>query len=714
MNRKHQSKAAYAFSIPERAEILAFLRDAGTPHDLGHIAQALGLERADERTALNKRLRAMVRDGQLIRNRRDGYAPLDKLDLIAGKVIGHADGYGFLRPDDAGDDLYLSAREMRSLLHGDRAAVRLAGYDKRQRRKGTLVEVLQRAHETIVGRYFAEDNIGFVVPDNKRIHQDIYIPKEHRGGARPGQFVVAKIIKQPDKHTQPVGRVVEILGDHASPGLATEIAIRAHELPYEWPAEVEAQIAEIDADKKPELTHRKDLRGLNFVTIDGEDARDFDDAVYCERQGAGWRLLVAIADVAHYVAADSALDREARRRGTSVYFPDRVVPMLPEILSNELCSLKPQADRLAMLCELHLDKDGLVKGYAFYEAVIRSAARLTYTEVAAVVVDKNAKLRKHYASIITEIDALYTLFQISRRRRARQGLLDFSATESRLVLAEDGRVLSIASFIRNDAHRLIEEFMLMANVAAADFLLEKNVPVLYRNHAPPDKDRLDAVREFLGELGLRLGGGDEPGAKDYARVIEQVQDRKDAHLIETVLLRSLSLAVYSEENRGHFGLAYPAYTHFTSPIRRYPDLLVHRIIRHLIHNKIGSLYSKADMHRLGHDCSGTERRAEEAGRDVVQRLKCEYMQDKVGEEFDGTISAVTAFGLFVELDEIYIEGLIHVTALPTDYYHFDPVGHRLQGERTNKTFRLANRLRVRLVRVDVDEKKIDLELIADK
>ena len=711
MNRKYQGKTEYNVTIPERADILAFLQAEGTPHDLKHIAEALGVKTSAERAALSKRLKAMVRDGQIIRNRKQGYGLLDKMDLIAGRVIGHADGYGFLRPDDEGDDVYLSGREMRGLLHGDRAAVRVTGHDTRERRKGALVEVLDRANDTVVGRYFAENNIGFVIPDNRRIHQDIYIPEGQCGKAKFGQFVVAKIIKQPDKHTQPVGQVIEILGDHAAPGMATEIAIRAHELPYEWPAEVEAEIAAIDADEKLDGTHRRDLRALDFVTIDGEDARDFDDAVYCEREGAGWRLLVAIADVAHYVLSNSALDQEAELRGTSVYFPDKVVPMLPEVLSNELCSLKPQVDRLVMVCELCLNKQGTITRHEFYEGVICSGARLTYTEVDALVVDKNKELRTHYAAIITVLDNLHALFRISHKRRIKNGLLDFNSTESKLVFNQDGEVIAVDALTRNDAHRLIEEFMLMANVAAAKFLLEHEAPILYRNHEPPKQDKLAAVREFLAELGLVLGGGDDPTAKDYARVIEQVQNRKDAHLIETVLLRSLSLAVYSETNLGHFGLAYDAYTHFTSPIRRYPDLLVHRTIRHLINNKKGDLYSKADMHRLGNDCSSTERRAEEASRAAVQRLKCEYMQSRVGEEFTGSISSVTAFGLFVELDEIHIEGLVHVTSLPRDYYHFDPLGHRLKGERTNKTYRLANRVRVQVIRVDLDEKKIDFELI---
>lgn len=711
MKKKQKGRPEYTVIIPERTDILGFLKEQGRPRNLKEIARALAVKSADERAALSKRLNAMVRDGQIIRNRKEGYGLLDKMDLIAGKVIGHADGYGFLRPDEGGEDLHLSTKEMRSLLHGDRAAVRIAGYDRRQRRQGALVEVLERANQSVVGRYFEEDNVGFVVPDNKRIHQDIYIPRENAGPARQGQFVVTEIIKQPDKHTQPVGKVTEILGEHAAPGLATDIALRAYEIPYEWPEELDEELAEFEQQHDISLKNRTDLRDLHFVTIDGEDARDFDDAVYCEKQGAGWRLLVAIADVAHYVQPGSMLDQEAELRGTSVYFPDRVVPMLPEVLSNELCSLKPGVERLCMVCELHLNKQGQVKRFDFYDGVIRSAARLSYTEVAALVIEKDKALRQSHAALTDDLDRLYALFKTMHQRRTKRGLLDFDSTESKLIFDHSGKTVSIEPLLRNDAHRLIEEFMLAANVAAAEFLLDNEVPTLYRNHEGPRQEKLDDIREFLSELGLSLGGGDEPQAKDYAAIIKKVKQRKDAHLIETVLLRSMSLAVYDEQNLGHFGLAYDAYAHFTSPIRRYPDLLVHRAIRHVTKGQDAFLYNKAQMQRLGVSCSSTERRAEEATRDVVQRLKCEYMHNKVGEVFEGTISAVTAFGLFVELDEVYVEGLIHVTSLPVDYYHFDAVGHRLTGERTGNIFRLAARVRVQVARVDVEDKKIDFELI---
>ncbi|MFT7460070.1 MAG: ribonuclease R, partial [Planctomycetota bacterium] len=668
----------------------------------------------EHRGALSNRLKAMVRDGQVIRNRREGYGLIEKMDLIAGKVVGHADGYGFVIPDSGeGGDLYLSAKQMRAVLHGDRVAVRVAGLDKRGRREGALVEVLERMNTQVVGRFFVDGNIGFVVPDNKRVNQDIIVPREDSGTAKAGDFVLVDIVKQPDKHTQPVGKVVEVLGHHQQTGIATEIAIRAFDLPFNWPEEVEEQIATINPEAELEVRSRLDLRDLPFVTIDGADARDFDDAVFCEKQGTGWRLFVAIADVSHYVQPGTALDDEAKNRGTSVYFPNRVIPMLPEILSNELCSLKPKVDRLCMVCEMHINEKGLVTQYHFHNAIMRSAARLTYTDMAAIVVEKQSSLRETHKSELRALDDLFVLYKIVNQNRMKRGLLDFDSTESVMLFDDAGLVKAIEPMLRNDAHRLIEEFMLAANVCAAEFLLKNGIPVLYRNHDTPKQEKMTNLRAFLAELGLSLAGGDDPEAKHYAKLIEVIRKREDAHMIKTVLLRSLPLAVYSEENLGHFGLAFDAYTHFTSPIRRYPDLLVHRAIRHLIGKQKARafLYSKNEMHALGEHSSMTERRAEEASRDVTQRMKCEYMLDKVGESFDGTITSVTSFGLFVELDAVYVEGLVHVTALPVDYYHFDAIGHRLKGERTGKTYRLANRIRVKVVRVSVDDKKIDFELV---
>ena len=700
----------YEFSIPERSQILDYLREANKPRTLKHIADALGADSAGQKSALKNRLKAMLRDGEVIKNRRDGYGLTEKMDLLAGTVIAHPDGYGFLRPDRGAPDLFLPAREMQSLMHGDRVLVRISGTSRRNQQEGALVEILEHANRKIVGRYFREGQIGYVAPDNPRLHQDVLIPAGREGKARAGEYVVAGITKFPDRHTQPVGKVIEILRQETYVEMATEVAIRAHDIPWQWPDEITPELEVIASAADRVSGRRTDLRGLPFVTIDGEDARDFDDAVCCEETGVGWKLFVAIADVSGYVLPGSALDIEAENRGTSVYFPQRVVPMLPELLSNDLCSLKPAVDRPCLVCEMEISRQGLVENSRFLQALIHSRRRMTYTEMAAVVVEKNDSIRRSMEPLIEHLDLLYRLFKLMHEARTRQGLLEFGTTETRMEFDKKGRIRSISPLLRNDAHRLIEEFMLAANVAAAELLQGNEIPILYRNHEPPNPEKLADLREFLAGFGLQLGGGEKPGVNDYAVVLDTVRDREYAHLVETVLLRSMSLAVYEAVNKGHFGLAFESYTHFTSPIRRYPDLLVHRAIRHLI-NAAPYGYSMQEMQNLGLHCSQTERRADDATRDVAQRLKCEFMQDRIGEIFSGTISGVTAFGLFVELDEALVEGLVHVTALPNDYYHFDAAAHCLRGERSGRSFSLAGRIQVMVTRVDIDEKKIDLEFL---
>lgn len=703
----------YDNPIPSRELIMEMLADEGEPMSMKRVAEALGLESETELEALRRRLRAMERDGQLVRNRRDRFGLVSKMQLISGRVIAHPDGFGFLVPDDGGDDLFLSARQMRTLLHGDRALARVSGVDRRGRREGTVVEVLERANNEVVGRFMLEHGIGFVAPDNKRITQDILIPPEGRGGASSGQIVVARIIEQPSNRAKPIGEIVEVLGDHMAPGMEIDIAIRAHELPREWPPEVKDEIRVFGREvEEAHKADREDLRDLPLVTIDGEDARDFDDAVYCERQGKGWRLLVAIADVSHYVDFDSALDKEGRTRGNSVYFPGRVIPMLPEVLSNGLCSLNPKTDRLCMVCEMHLTAAGAVRDFRFFEGLMRSSARLTYNEVATMVVERDMALRREHQQLVPHLDNLHELYKVFRARRDKRGAIDFETTETRIVFGTERKIDQIVPVERNDAHKLIEEFMIAANVCAAKFLLDNKIPALYRVHQGPSEEKLTALREFLSSVGLTLGGGDEPEPKHYAKILDQLQGRPDAHLIQTVLLRSLRQAVYTPENNGHFGLAFDAYAHFTSPIRRYPDLLVHRAIRHVVRGKPVKQYKygMSDMLAFGEHCSMTERRADEATRDAVDWLKCEYMQDRVGEEYDGIISSVTGFGLFVELDDIYVEGLVHITSLAQDYYQFDPVHHRLIGERSNKIYGLAGKIRVKVARVDLERKRIDFEL----
>lgn len=703
----------YAQPIPSREFIMALLEDTGHPMRREQIRQALQISGDEQIEALQRRLRAMERDGQLLLNRRNEYCLAHKVELISGRVVGHSQGFGFVIPEQGGDDLLLPAHEMRAVMHGDRVAVREVGVDRRGRREAMLVEVLERGTTQLVGRLFIESGVGYVIADNKRIHQDILIPREEFHGANHGQIVVVGITEYPTKLRQPIGKVLEVLGEHMAPGMEIDIAIRSYGLPNVWPKDVEQAITHYSAEvRETDKQGREDLRHLPLVTIDGEDARDFDDAVYCEANGKGWRLYVAIADVSHYVKPGTALDTEAINRGNSVYFPERVIPMLPEILSNGLCSLNPQTDRLCMVCVLDLNARGNVKSYRFTEAVMHSHARLTYTKVAAILVDQNPQLRQQYQALLPPLENLYALFKVVQQERQRRGAIDFGGNETRIIFGADRKIDRIVPVERNDAHRLIEECMLLANVAAADYLASQKIPILYRVHEPPSAERLDNLREFLGSFGLSLGGGESPLPRHFSELLKKVQNRPDTRLIETVMLRSLKQAIYSPDNAGHFGLAYEAYTHFTSPIRRYPDLLVHRAIRHLVQRRRAAdfAYSHAQMQTFGDHCSMTERRADEATRDVIDWLKCEYMQDKLGEEYEGIISSVTNFGLFIQLTEVYVEGLVHITGLPSDYYQFDPIHHRLVGERTHRAFRLGDAVRVKVARVDLDDRKIDFEL----
>ncbi len=704
----------YENPIPSRELILQLIEDEGKPLRRQQIAQLFGLESSDALEALRRRLRAMERDGQLVFNRRQKYCLVNSQDLIAGRVLGHADGFGFLHPDDGSDDLFLSPREMKSLMHYDRAVVRVAGVDRRGRREAGLVDVLERNTRQVVGRLYKEHGVTFVVPDNKKIHQHVVIPKEDLKGAKKGQIVVAEIVKQPTQHSQPVGRIIESLGKHMAPGMEIEVAIRSYELPNQWPDEVLEEIEPLTAEVPEEAKQgRTDLRHLPLVTIDGEDARDFDDAVYCQKTNKGWKLLVAIADVSHYVKVESALDQEAKKRSTSVYFPEQVIPMLPEILSNGLCSLNPDVDRLSMVCELYFNDEGKLLRSRFYEAVIRSHARMTYTDTAKILIDNNKKLAKKYAAVVPHLEQLYDLYKVLRKARELRGAMDFDTQETQIIFGKDRKIKKIVPVQRNDAHKLIEEFMISANMAAARYLNRKKIPRLLRIHEGPGTEKLLTLRTFLGELGLHLGGGAKPTPLDYMNLLESVKGRDDAHLVQTVLLRSMSQAVYSPEKKGHFGLALDAYAHFTSPIRRYPDLLVHRAIRHCIQGKPPETfhYGFPDMMVLGEHCSANERRADEATRDVVSWLKCEYLLDKVGEEFSGLISAVTGFGFFVELKDIYVEGLVHISNLPEDYFHFDATSHQLYGERTGIRYRLGDTVKVKVAAVNLDEKKIDFDLL---
>ena len=703
----------YEQPIASREYILEVITEADRPVNRQGIEDLLGIHDEDGVEALRRRLNAMVRDGQLVRNRRNCYARADQFDLVPGRVVGHQDGFGFLVADEGGDDVYLSARQMHALFHGDRVLVRITGLDRRGRREGNVVEILKRNTHTVVGRFYSERGVHFVTPDNKRIPNDIAVPDGETNGAAHGQIVSVAIIEQPGKRTPPVGRVVEVLGDHMAPGMEIDIAIRSHEVPQAWPDAVEQEIKAFGKTVPAGAKRgREDLRDVPLVTIDGEDARDFDDAVYCERTPKGWRLLVAIADVSHYVHPDTALDREAFERGNSVYFPERVIPMLPEVLSNGLCSLNPEVDRLCMVCEMIFNKEGHMIRSRFLDGLMRSHARLTYTEAAAIVVDRDKQARKRRKPLVSHLDELYSLYQTLRKGRSERGAIDFETTETRIVFGVERKIERIVPLVRNDAHKLIEECMIAANVAAARFLGRHKMPTLYRIHATPAGDKVTDLQEFLNELGLGLRGGRKPSAKDYSAVLEMARGRPDEHLINTVLLRSMPRAEYNPDNIGHFGLAHEDYAHFTSPIRRYPDLLVHRAIRHITAGKKakGFRYSLDDMQGFGEHCSTTERRADDATRDAVDWLKCEFMLDKIGETYAGIITSVTSFGIFVELQDIYVEGLVHVTALGNDYYHYDPMRHRLMGERSNRIFRLGDQVTVKVVQVNLDDRKIDFEL----
>jgi ribonuclease R len=699
----------YTHPVPSREFIVQYLEEYGHPASFTHLMEAFKLDEAEEREGLRRRLIAMCRDGQLMTNRRGSYALVSKLDLVRGHIEAHREGFGFLIPDDGSDDIFLPAREMLGVFNDDVVLVRVSQTTAR-RREGVIVEILERNTQQVVGRYFEERGTGFVDPDNKLIFQDITIPPADNHGAKHGQFVVVEITEQPTRRRQALGRVIEILGDHLTPGMEVELAIRSHGLPFRFSDEVmqEAQrfsASVLDADK----VDRLDLRKLPFVTIDGEDAKDFDDAVYCRERESnkGYELYVAIADVSHYVVPETAMDRESQLRGNSVYFPAKVIPMLPETLSNGLCSLKPNEDRLAMVCIMQVSREGVVENYQFKAAVIHSHARLTYTQVAAMIADKQVE-PKH---LQPEISRLYALFKLLLVQREMRGAIEFDTLETKILFDDKGKIDKIVPSYRNDAHRLIEEMMLAANVCAAEFLLAANLPVPYRIHEGPQVEKLLTLRDFLRNFNLRLTGGAKPSAMDYSRLLERVRKRKDSHLLQTVLLRSLQQAIYSTDNVGHFGLAYEAYAHFTSPIRRYPDLLVHRAIKHRLAKlpKKQYLYKENRMEQLSEHCSMTERRADRATRDAVDWLKCEYMQDKVGQIFDGRIVEVTGFGIFVELNEIYVQGLVHVTNLPNDYYHYDDSMRLLRGKRSGREFRIADPIRVIVTRVDLDNRSIDFE-----
>jgi len=699
------------------------LTRAGTPLRPQELLALLHLAPTDY-PEFEATLSELERGGQVVRNRAGLVLIAARANLLSGHVQGHRDGFGFLIRDDRGPDVVLSETEMSKLVHGDRALVRVTGVDRRGRPEGEIVDVIERRTTRLVGRLLNERGVSVVVPEDQRIRHDILVPPQSGAGARDGQVVVVEIVQQPQRNMQAVGRVVEVLGEIDDPGMEIEIAVRKFGVPHIFPEEVLAAAKELPTEvRRKDLAGRVDLRDIALVTIDGEDARDFDDAVYCEADGRkGWRLIVAIADVDHYVNSTSALDAEAQKRSTSVYFPRRVIPMLPEELSNGLCSLKPDVDRLVMVCDMTIRKDGTVRGYQFYSAVMHSHARLTYTEVWEALSNPDSRAAARHAKLLPRLHELHEVYRAFAQARAKRGALELETTETQIICDANGRIERIVARVRNDAHRLIEECMLAANVCAADFLERKQHPTLLRVHEGPTPAKLETLRATLKAFGLQLGGGEAPQPGDYANLIGRLRARPDAPLLHMLLLRSMQQAQYSPHNAGHFGLAFGAYAHFTSPIRRYPDLLVHRCLKAVLADR---RYIPPPLHpgeettpmtrweQLGMMCSSNERRADDASRDVEAWLKSYYVRERVGETFSGSISAVVPFGLFVVLDELYVEGLVHVSDLGSEYFQFNEATHELRGERTGIRYRLGDRLTVQVARVDLEGRRIDFRMMRD-
>ena len=669
---------------------------------------------------------------------------------VEGTVQGHRDGHGFVVVEGGEGDVYLSPQEMRAVLHRDRVKVRIVRYDRKGRPEGRVLEILERRRAPIIGRLLLENGVWVVAPEDKRYGQDILIPKNATAKAEAGQVVAVELTEPPSLHSQPVGRITEVLGDIDDPGMEIEIAVRKYEVPHRFSPETLAQTGKLpDRVRATDMRQRINLTDVPLVTIDGEDARDFDDAVYCEPakvgRRKGWRLIVAIADVSHYVKPGDPLDDDAYERATSVYFPRRVIPMLPEKLSNGLCSLNPEQNRLSMVCDMLVDANGEVPAYQFYPAVICSHARLTYTEVAAILSNTRGPEAQRRADLVPHLLHLHEVYRVLLKQRGTRGAIDFETTETQIVCDDNGRIEKIMPRVRTEAHRLIEEAMLAANVCAADFIQAGKHPSLYRVHEGPTPEKRVALQAYLRSLGLNLSVSDEPTPAELQALAQQTRDRPDAAQIHAMLLRSMQQAIYTPFNSGHFGLAYGAYTHFTSPIRRYPDLLVHRVIKGLLAGRKYGLVVKSSIpgaaqplrrrpgttpkpapkvegiaardlevwEAAGAHCSANERRADEASRDVEAWLKCKFMRDRLGEEYSGTISAATSFGLFVQLDELYVEGLVHITELGGEYFRYDEVRQELRGERTGVRYAVGVRIRVQVSRVDLDGRRIDFRLVRD-
>ena len=717
----------YEKPVASRELLLSIIEKSSPPPTYNALAKTLKYQEDHLLVGLKRRLRAMENSGQLIFNKFKQYAIPEASSLVTGKVIGHRDGFGFFAPDDPaqkdkrGKDFYISSHEMQRVFHGDIVeAILVDRTDRKGRKEVRILEVVEPRKAPIVGRFYVDHHVCSVVPEDTKIKQEILIDPKVKLGARHGQMVVVDLVQRPTKRSLAIGNVIEVLGDHMAPGMEIEIALRAHDLPHQFSHDVQAETACIsDEVEESAKLPRKDLRTLPLVTIDGDDARDFDDAVYCEpKKSGGWRLWVAIADVSYYVRHGTALDDEAISRGNSVYFPSQVIPMLPEKLSNGLCSLNPDVDRLCMVCEMTVSAAGKLSGSKFYPAVMRSHARFTYSKVAKIL-DGDETLRTEYQALVPDLENLKDMYLSLSDARSKRGAIAFETEESLFLFNAEKKIESVVPLIRNDAHKIIEECMILANVATAKFIEKNKKPGLFRVHDKPSEDKYNNFVSYLSELGISLSKRDVPEPKDYCDILAKVADRPDQELIQTMLLRSMRQAVYQSDNLGHFGLALESYSHFTSPIRRYPDLVVHRVIKSILQQQLSSNetvtanaglydYKLEEVIELGEHCSMTERRADEATRDVSDWLKCEFMQDHVGDDFTGVISTVTNFGLFVRLQDLHIEGLVHITALGRDYYHYDDVRMCLTGENSGVKYRVGDVVTVRVAAVNLDEKKIDL------
>ncbi len=702
-----REKQRYEHPLPSREWIVELLERKGVPSKIEALARELSIKE-EEYEFFERRLKAMARDGQVLINRRGAVCAADKLDLVKCRVEAHKDGFGFavpLTPTKDGD-FVLYERQMRGIMHGDIVTVRPAGIDRRGRREGTVLDIVERAQSKVVGRFYMDRGVAILEAEDKRLNQNIVLEPGSVVHFKPesGQVIVGEIETYPEQNRPAVAKIIEVLGDYADSGMEIEIAVRKHHLPHQF-SEACAKAAKKIPDhvRKSDLKGRVDLRDLPLVTIDGETARDFDDAVFAEKIGRNYRLVVAIADVSHYVRPDDAIDTDAQERSTSVYFPRRVIPMLPENLSNGICSLNPDVERLCMVCDMVVTYAGNIKEYRFYPAVMRSHARLTYNQVWKWISDDLDHPHK------AQIDTLYKLFKILQKKRFERGAVEFESVETQMLFDDNGKIEKIVPVVRNNAHKLIEECMLAANVCAADFLLKNKHTALFRNHLGPTPEKLATLREQLGLLGLQLGGGDNPSPKDYAALAEQFKGRPDTELLQVMMLRSMQQAVYEPHCEGHFGLAYEAYAHFTSPIRRYPDLTVHRAIKAVLNQQ--TYTPNKSWQALGMHTSFCERRADDASRDVENWLKTYYMRDKVGEIFEGKISGMTNFGLFVTLDGIHIDGLVHISDLGEDYFNFRPEIMAIEGERSGIRFNMGDRVAVRVARADLDDGKIDFVLI---